>query len=131
MAAGTYLTAEQKKELVELYETGQYTYESIAKKFGIVRNTAWKIVTQAKDEDRERNKQAFIEELNAKTKEFSMQRRKATTKLIEAMADYALAYNLEDTVIVDRLFKCGLTMTDFVLCGYGAFAKDCLGLNDN
>lgn len=131
MAAGTYLTPEQKKELVELYETGQYIYESIAKKFGIVRNTAWQIVTKAKDEERERNKQAFTEELNAKTKEFSMQRRKATTKLIEAMADYALAYNLEDTVIVDRLFKCGLTMADFVLCGYGAFAKDCLGLNDN
>lgn len=129
MAAGTYLTAEQKKELVELYETGQYTYESIAKKFGIVRNTAWKIVTNAKDEEREHNKQA-LEELNAKSKEFSTQRRKATTKLIEAMADYALAYNLKDTVIVERLFKCGLTMADFVLCGYGAFAKDCLGLND-
>lgn len=123
MAAGTYLTAEQKKELVELYETGQYTYESIAKKFGIVRNIAWKIVTQAKDEERERNKQAFSEELNTKTKEFSMQRREVTTKLIEAMADYAMVYNLEDTVIVDRLFKCGLTLADFVLCGYGEFAK--------
>lgn len=124
------VTPKQKQEIVELYGTGQYTYESIAKRYCISRSSVWKIVTNAKDEERERNKQAFTEELNAKTKEFSMQRRKATTKLIEAMADYALAYNLEDTVIVDRLFKCGLTMTDFVLCGYGAFAKDCLGLND-
>lgn len=130
MGKAVCLTQEQKRELVELYDTGEYTYESIAKKFGIVRSTAWKIVTKAKDEERERNKQAFEEELNTKTKEFSMQRRKVTTKLIEAMADYAIVYNLEDTEIVERLFKCGLTMVDFVLCGYGEFARDCLGLND-
>lgn len=122
------LTKEQENEMICMHRTGKYTYEQLGKQFGISRSTAWKIVTNKVGKTRKYKKKADIQIDANGCKLLTDKMLDATTKLIEAMADYCLAFDIEDTEIVTKLFGCGLDLQDFIICGYGEFAKDCLNI---
>lgn len=130
MAASTSLTQEQKQEIVALYKSSKYSIAKIADKYNVSKKVVWRIIENNRLKEREQIQTGYKEEVESRRKDFSTKRKETTTNLIEAMADYAVVCGLEDVEVVNRLFKCGLTMADFVLCGYGKFARDCLGFND-
>ena len=112
------------KEINRLYATGRYTYEQLAKKFGISRS---KVATVCTPETKEERKQIFKERKQTAKRPSGNRkcnRVELATKLIEAMSDYALAYNWEDHFLIEKLLDCGIARRDFVAAGYGEFVRE-------
>lgn len=117
--------AEQRnKEINRLYATGRYTYAELAKRFNLSVSRIEKICTPEVKKEHKR----MFKEIKNTTPRPSTNRKcnrvELATKLIEAMSDYALAFDWEDNFLIEKLLDCGIARRDFVAAGYGEFVRE-------
>ena len=115
---------QRDKEILRLYQTGNYSYDKLAKKYGISKTTVCHI---CKPEIKERHR-ALMKSGKISNPRPSKKRKfnytELATNLIEAMSDYALAVNWDDDTLIKKLLDCGIARRDFVAAGYGEFVRE-------
>lgn len=112
---GVFISDADKQTIKDMYATGSFTKKKLAEDFGITVKRISNIVGY---------KRALPVNLVEDFQKINVAKLETKAKLIEAMADYALECNWEDQILIEKLFGCGLTESDFESCGYGAFIKD-------
>ncbi len=115
MGRQSVLSVESRREIARLYDTGRFTKQRLADTYGV----SWSCINHILKSD-QFNLCVKVHKDDPK----SPASLKAKTRLIEAMADYAAECHWSDALLIKRLRRCGLTLNDFVTCGYGAFAED-------
>ena len=111
-------------EIKRLYETGNYSYDKLAKMFGVSKSTiCFACNPEAKAKHHAHLKTGkIIKPRPSKKRKFN--RQELATNLIESMADFALAFGWNDDLLIKRLLDIGIAKRDFEVAGYYEFVRE-------